>query len=72
MRKHPNNPIYTNTPLFTPLNKLNLSTRCYNALKNYDCEVLGDALQATDKELLKALNFGKACLREFREKYGYE
>ena len=50
--------------LKTKMTDLNLSVRCLTALKSYDIETLGDAVQYNKTDYLKIRNFGKKSLNE--------
>jgi len=48
----------------TPIENLNLSTLCYNALKCREVNYIEHAMKLSPKELLRIRGFGKACLTE--------
>ena len=50
--------------LKTKMTDLSLSFRCLKALKSYDIETLGDAVQYNKTDYLKIRNFGKKSLNE--------
>ena len=50
--------------LARPIDTLALSTRAYNALKNNDCENIGDVTKLNAYNLLCLPNFGRTSLKE--------
>jgi len=53
--------------LDTPINAWDISTRCYNTLKNDGIRTLGDLTETTAAELLRSPNFGKVSLAEITQ-----
>ena len=54
--------------LLKHVEELNLTARSSNCLKAVDIKFIGELVQMTENELLKAPNFGKKSLTEIREK----
>ena len=50
-----------------PVDKLELSVRSYNCLKNANIRTIGDLVQKTDAEMLNTRNFGRKSLNEIKE-----
>jgi len=50
-----------------PVDKLELSVRSYNCLKNANIRTIGDLVQKTDAEMLSTRNFGRKSLNEIKE-----
>ena len=47
--------------------ELELSVRSYNCLKNANIQTIGDLVQKTEAEMLRAKNFGRKSLSEIKE-----
>lgn len=57
-----------NPLLLKHVDELNLTARSYNCLKAVNIRLIGDLVQKTENELLKAPNFGKKSLTEIKNK----
>jgi DNA-directed RNA polymerase subunit alpha len=53
--------------LNTLINSWDISIRSYNTLKNDGIRTIGDLIEKTAAELLRAPNFGKVSLAEIRQ-----
>lgn len=53
---------------FVPLENLNLSVRCYNALRWGGVDTVEELVKHSDRELLRMRNFGKKLLKEVESK----
>lgn len=51
----------------TPMAELGISVRSYNCLKAMDIKTVGEALQHTRLELMRARNFGRKSLAEIED-----
>jgi DNA-directed RNA polymerase subunit alpha len=54
--------------LMKPVADLDLSIRSLKCVKSLGCELVGDLVQKSDKELLKCANFGQTSLLEIKNK----
>src|SRR4029077_10002545 len=56
-----------NEVLNRSVEELELSVRSYNCLKNANIQTIGELVQKTEAEMLRAKNFGRKSLNEIKE-----
>jgi DNA-directed RNA polymerase alpha subunit len=49
-----------------PIDKLELTVRAWNCLRNDDCLTVGELLTRTESDLMRIRNFGRKSLRDVR------